>query len=79
MITKELLGLSDLAKAQALCIHESTELIVVHKNKDLVFAAFQVMAPSLKSLNNGQEVMIVGLIAGLSGDHFSKKKAIRYL
>ena len=40
MVTTELLGLMDLTKAQSLCIHELLEVIMVGKNKDLVFAAF---------------------------------------
>ena len=53
VVSRELLGPADLTRAQAFCIHESTEVIMVSKDEDLVFAAFQVVAPSLESLNNG--------------------------
>ena len=53
VVLRELLGPADLTRAQALRIHESTEVIMVSKDKDLVFAAFQVVTPSLESLNNG--------------------------
>ena len=53
VVSRELLGPTDLARAQALHIYESTEVIIVSKDEDLVFAAFQVVAPSLKNLNNG--------------------------
>ena len=75
MVTRELLGPADLARAQALYIHESTEVVVVRKDEDLVFSILQVVATSLKGLNNGQELLIMGLVAGLSGDHLSRKKS----
>ena len=53
MITRELLGPTDPSGAQALRIHESTEVIVVREDEDLMLAAFQVVAPSLECLNNG--------------------------
>ena len=40
VITKELLGPTDLSGAQALHIHETTEVIMVRKNKNLMLAAF---------------------------------------
>ena len=40
MISRELLGPSDLARPQALRINELTEVIVVGKDKNFVFAAF---------------------------------------
>ncbi len=54
MVSRELLGPADLTKAQAFRIDELTEVIMVSKDEDLVFAAFQVVAPSLKSFNNSQ-------------------------
>ena len=75
MVTKELLGPPDVLRAQALCIHELTEVVVVRKDKDLVFAIFQIVALSLKGFNNSQELLIVGLVAGLSGDHFSREES----
>ena len=52
MITKELLGLLDLTKAQAFCIHQLTEIVLVPKNKDVLLIVFQIVVPSLKYLNN---------------------------
>ena len=40
VITKELLGPTDLSGAQALCIHELTEVIMVRKDENLMLAAF---------------------------------------
>ena len=53
VVSRKLLGATDLVRAQAFCIHELTKIIIVSKDKDLVFAAFQVVAPSFESLNNG--------------------------
>lgn len=52
MITRELLSLLDPIKAQVLYIYELTEVIIVHKNKNLVFTAFQVVALSLEGFND---------------------------
>ncbi len=40
VVSREFLGPADLARAQTLCIHELTEVFVVSKDEDLVFAAF---------------------------------------
>ena len=53
VITRELLGPTDLSRAQALRIYELTEVIVVCEDKDLMLAAFQKVAPSLECLNDG--------------------------
>ena len=53
MVSRELLGPADLSGAQALRIHETTEVIVVGKDENLMLTAFQVVAPSLECLNNG--------------------------
>ena len=53
MVLRELLGQADLSGAQALCIHETTEVIVVRKDNNLILTAFQVVAPSLECFNNG--------------------------
>ena len=53
VITRELLGPTDLSGAQALRIHESTKVILVREDEDLMLAAFQVIAPSLECLNDG--------------------------
>ncbi len=74
MISRELLGTTDLIRAQAFRIHESTEVIMVSKDKDLTFAAHQVVLPSLKGFNDSQEFLIVGFVPNLSGDNLSREK-----
>ncbi len=74
VVSRELLGPADLTRAQAFRIHESTEVIMVSKDEDLIFATFQVVAPSLKGFNDSQELLIVSLVPSLSEDHLSREK-----
>ena len=74
IVSKELLGLADLTRAQVFCIHELTEVIIVNKDKDLIIVVFQIIAPSLNDENDSQELLIISLILSLSGDHFLRKK-----
>ncbi len=73
-VSRELLGPADLTRAQTFHIHESAEVIMVSKDEDLVFAVFQVVAPSLKGFNDSQELLIVGFVPSLSGDHLLREK-----
>ena len=52
MVSRELLGLTDLSGAQTLCIHETTEVIVICEDENLMLGAFQVMAPCLKDFDD---------------------------
>ena len=52
MVLKQLLGLTNLLEAQILCIHETTKVIMVHKDKNLIFATFQVVAQGLEYFDN---------------------------
>ncbi len=40
VVSRELLRLADLIRAQTLCIYESAEVIMVNKDKNLIFAIF---------------------------------------
>ena len=53
MVLRELLGPADLSGAQALRIHETTEVIVVRKDENFMLAAFEVVAPSLECFKDG--------------------------
>ena len=70
VVLREFLGPANLIRAQAFCIYELTGVVIVSKDKNFVFAAFQVVAPSFKGLNNGQELLILSFIPNLSGDLF---------
>ncbi len=74
VVSRELLGPVDLTRAQTFCIHESTEVVVVSEDKDLIFAAFQVMVSSLKSFKNRHKLLIICFVPSLSRDYLSKKK-----
>ncbi len=52
VVSRELLGPADLTRAQTFRIYKLMEIIMVSKDKDLVFAAFQVVVPSFKDFNN---------------------------
>lgn len=47
---------------------------MVNEDKDLIFAAFQVVAPSFKSFNNSQQLLIVSLISSLGKDHLLREQ-----
>lgn len=53
VVLREFLYPVDLTKTETFCIHKLVEVIIVSKDKDLVFVAFQIVAPSFESLNDG--------------------------
>ena len=74
VITRELLGPTDLSGAQALCIHELTEVIVVRKDENLMLAAFQVVTPCLEGFDDSQKLTVVGLVLCFRWNHFPRKE-----
>ena len=74
IVSRELLGLADLSGAQALCIHETTEVIVIRKDENLMLATFEIVVPRLKGLDNSQKLTVVGLIPSFYRNHFPKKE-----
>ena len=74
MVFIELLGLADLSEAQALHIYETTEVIMVCKDKKLILITFQIVRPHLKGLNNSQKLAVVSLIPSLCKNHFPRKE-----
>ena len=73
IVVKELLGLANLSEAQTLCIYRITEVIVVRKDKNLLFATFQIVTLRFKGLDNSQKLAIVSLIPSFYRNHFSWK------
>lgn len=55
------------------------KVIMMSEDKDLVFVAFQVVAPRFKGLYNGQKLLIMSFVIGFSGDHFLKEKSYKVL
>ena len=74
MVSRELLGLVDLFGAQAFCIYEMMEVIVICKDENLMLATFQIVAPYLENLYNSQKFTVVGLILSLCRNHFPRKE-----
>ena len=74
MVSRELLGPTDLSGAQALRIHETTEVIVVRKDKNLMFATFQVVTPRLEGFDDSQKLTVVGLVSCFRWNHFPRKE-----
>ena len=62
MVLRELLGPTDLLRAQTLSIDESTEVIVVRKGENLMLAIFYVVAPYYESFDNSQKLIVMGLL-----------------
>lgn len=52
VVLRELYGPTDLAEAETLTIYKLIEVVIVSKDKDLMFAAFQIMVSSLKDFND---------------------------
>ena len=77
IITRKLLSPADLARTQALCIYESSKVIVVSKKKNLVFTTFWIMLPCFKGLNNGQKLTVRSFIWSLGRKHFTQSVAHR--
>ena len=74
MVSRELLGPADLSGAQALRIHETTEVIVVRKDENLMLATFQIVTPCLEGFDDGQKLAVVGFIAYLCRNYFPRKE-----
>ena len=74
MIIKELLSPIDLSGAQVLCIQKTLEVIVICKDKNPIFAIFQVMMLSFECFNNSQKLIVVGLILYSCWNHYPQKK-----
>ena len=74
MVSKEFLGPIDLLKAQTLCIHETTKVMMICKDENLIFAAFQVMAPYFEGFDDSQKLAVVDLVLCFRWNHFIQKK-----
>ena len=55
-------------------MYELTKVIIVGKNKNLIFAASQIVIPGFKSFNNSQKLLFMSFVASLSGNYFLRKK-----
>lgn len=62
VILREFLGPTDLTRAQALGVYESTQVIMVGEDEDFIFATLQLVTLEFKSFNDGQKFTVVGLV-----------------
>lgn len=53
-----------------------TQIDVICKNKDFIFAIFKILLPHLKGLNNSGNLIIISLITNFHKNYFLKKKKI---
>ena len=70
---KNLLSPVDLTKAQNVYIYKLTEVIIVIKNKNFVFAAFWVVFLYLQCFYNSLKLTIISFVASFDQNHFWKK------
>lgn len=75
MITREQLSQTNLLRAQAICIHEVMQVVLIHKYKNLIFTSFYIMIPGLESFNNYKKLVIMGLISYLYQNHLFIQKS----
>ena len=74
MVPGKFLSLVDMPKTHVFGIHESTEIVVIGKLEKLISGDFQIVAPSLKAFNYGQQFLIVRFVPNLFWNHFSLEK-----
>lgn len=79
IVLQKLLGSLNLIKTQAFYIYELTGVVIVSKNKNLIFAAFQVVMPSLISFNNSKRHLIIYFASSIYKNHFLRKKNYQVL
>lgn len=65
-ILREILSAANLARAQTLCIHKITKIIIINKKNNCVLTVFHLVAPSLESSNNDKELLIIRSILSFS-------------
>lgn len=57
-------SLLDLSKTQFFDNYKLAKIVIINKNKNPKFSAFQLVAPSLESLNYSQEFLIMNFVLG---------------
>ena len=51
MVSKELLGSTNLSEAQTLHIYEVIKVVIIHKDEYFIFATFQIMTLCFKDFD----------------------------
>lgn len=74
MILKKFLGPLDKLEAEIFYIHKIIKIVIIFKNKNLVFATFQIILPSFEYYNNIQQLAIIDFVSNFYKNYFLKKK-----
>ena len=77
MVLEKFLSPMNLLGTHTLSILQLSEVIMIGKYKNFKFTAFQIVAPSLKDFNYGQQFMIVSFVPCLYQNHFTQKNGYR--
>lgn len=72
-ISKELVSLFDLMRAQIVFIHKLTKVIIIRKDQNHIFLALWIVLSNLKSFNNAYELFFVSILLGFRKNHFCGK------
>ena len=62
MVLRDFLGSADLSEAQTLCIHKTMEVVMICKDKNLIFEGFHVVAPSFEYFNDDEKLIVMGFV-----------------
>ncbi len=61
------------------CTHKLTEVAMVNKKENLIFATIQIVVLSFKIFDNCQELLVISLIAIFGRDLFLREKGYKVL
>lgn len=63
---REFLGSTDLTKTRLFVSIKSTDVIMVGKDKDLMFASFKVVLPGFEGFNNSWKLNVIDFVSSFS-------------
>lgn len=75
IISKKFSNPIDFSYVSASSIYELSKLVIVRKNKEVLFTVFQSVTPSFKNINSCQKFLIENLINRFRGDHILKEQS----
>lgn len=75
VISRKLLGLTNLSKVGTFNIHKLPQVIIIIKNKNFTFIVFQVVALTFKSLNNNRKTLILSFVLYFGKYYLYEEKA----
>ena len=78
IILKKFVSLINLSRAQIFYIYETTKVVIIYKNKYLIFITFQIVILCFKDFDNSQKFAIISFILSFCKIYFFKKNTIEY-